>query len=78
MKQDNWRISLQQSWVDKPKVVSHNNPAMFLIRVTATYVYCWGNVRPAAPGHGALKIKINRIDTKQAMLQDLLPIAIFH
>lgn len=62
--------------MDKPKVVSHKNPAMFLIG--ATYVYCWGNVRPAAPGHGALKIKINRTDTKQAMLQDPLPIAIFH
>lgn len=62
----------------KSKVVSHKSPAMFSIRMPVTYVYCCGNVRAAAPGHDALKIKIIWIDTKQTMLQDLLPIAIFH
>lgn len=49
-----------------------------VLSITVTYVYCCGNVRPAAPGHDALNIKIIWIDTKQTMLQDLLPIAIFH
>lgn len=73
--QGDWSISWWQSEVVKPKVISHRSPAAFSLRVT--YVYCWGK-RPCAPGHDALKMKIIWIDSKQTMLQDLSPIAIFH
>lgn len=62
----------------KLKLVPYKDPEMVSIRAAATYVYCCGNVRLSASGHDALKIKIIWIDTKQTMLQELLPIAIFH
>lgn len=70
-------LDTRAEWTS-PKLSPIKSPGMFSIRVSVTYVYCWGNVRPAAPGHDALEIKIIWIDTKQTMLQDPLPIAIFH
>lgn len=74
MNQDDWSISVRTELSGQARSCLPSQPRY----VPATYVYCCGNVRAAAPGHDAPKIKMIWMDTKQTMLQDLLPIAIFH